>query len=248
MLRLLKRQPFGVEAFFRWSLVLAYALPAEQLAGLIKPGLEIDAYGEWGFLAIALVQTEGLRPRGLPRWLGRDFFLSGYRIFTRFGRPGRPELRGLRILRSDTDRPAMVRLGNLFTHYEYRLAHVSAAADRNRLEVWVHTEGREADLRVAADLSSRPAPLPAGSPFSSMEDALHFAGPLPFTFSHDAESGRMLVVKGVRKAWDPQPVSVDVREASYLESPRFRGARLASAFYFERVPYQWKAGTLEALA
>jgi hypothetical protein len=43
---------------------------------LVGPGLEVDAYDDWGFLAIALVQTESLRPQGFPRWLGRDFFLS----------------------------------------------------------------------------------------------------------------------------------------------------------------------------
>ena len=32
-----------------------------------------------GFLAIARVQTERLRPTGWPAFLGRDFFLSGYR-------------------------------------------------------------------------------------------------------------------------------------------------------------------------
>jgi len=44
MLHLLQRHPFGVEAFFRRSLVLTYAIPAEVLAPLIGPGLEIDAY------------------------------------------------------------------------------------------------------------------------------------------------------------------------------------------------------------
>src|SRR5688572_15112881 len=109
MLEGLRRHPFAVDAFFRRSLVLTYAVPRAALLELVGPGLELDTYDDWGFLAIAMVQTEGLRPRGFPRWLGRDFFLSGYRIFTRFARPGHPTLRGLRILRSDTDRAMMVR-------------------------------------------------------------------------------------------------------------------------------------------
>src|SRR5678815_190915 len=112
MLHVLQRHPFAVEAFFQRSLVLTYAMPASMLAPLAGPGLELDAYGEWGFLAIAMVQTLNLRPRGFPTWLGRDFFLSGYRIFTRFVRPQKQTLRGLRILRSDTDRATMARMGN----------------------------------------------------------------------------------------------------------------------------------------
>ena len=246
---MLQRHPFAVEAFFERSLVLTYAVPREILAPLLGPGLELDTYDDWGFLAIALVQTRALRPRGFPVWLGRDFFLSGYRIFARFGRPGRNPLRGLRILRSDTDRATMACMGNLFTHYNYRRAKVDLTQDERRLEVRIRTPGREADLCVTADLASRPAPLPAGSPFRTMDDARAFAGPLPFTFSYDRPTRKMVVIKGVREAWSPEPVRVDVQQATYLERAPFAGAdvRLANAFYLSDVPYAWKPGTLEAI-
>ena len=250
MLHRLHRQPFGVEAFFRRSLVLTYAVRASALSGLLSPGLELDTYDEWGFLAIALVQTEALRPRGFPKWLGRDFFLSGYRIFTRFARPGRSMLRGLCILRSDTNRRMLASLGNRFTHYKYRVAKVAVTAALDRLEVLVRTPNREADLEVVANLSSIPAALPEKSPFRSMEDARRFAGPLPFTFSYDTHTGKMVVIKGVRKKWDPKPVRVDVRQATFLESSPFADTdvRLANAFYLESVPYAWHRGSLETIA
>ena len=245
----LQRHPFGVEAFFRRSLVLTYAVPAPILAPLAGPGLELDTYDEWAFLAIAMVQTEALRPKGLPTWLGRDFFLSGYRVFTRFVRPGKQTLRGLRILRSDTDRQSMVRLGNVFTHYKYRLANVEITSDETRLEIRTRTPQREADVHVIANLADSSAPLPPGSPFRTMEDARTFAGPLPYTFSYDERLKKMVVVRGLRKAWSPQAVVVDVKEASYLEHEPFRGAdvRLANAFYVKDVPYAWKPGSLEEL-
>ena len=249
MLHALKRHPFGVEAFFRRSLVLTYAMPRNILAPLIGPGLEVDAYDDWGFLAIALVLTEGLRPKGFPSWLGRDFFLSGYRIFTRFARPGKQTLRGLRILRSDTDRASMVRLGNVFTHYSYSRANVTIRDDDGRFEIRVRTPRSEADLHVVADLTSRPSSLPPGSPFRTMDDARSFAGPLPYTFSYDAQAEKMVVIKGLRQAWDPQPIHVEIKEATYLGRSSFADAdiRFANAFYVENVPYAWKPGTLETL-
>jgi hypothetical protein len=249
MLEGLKRHPFAVDAFFERSLVLTYAVPAELLGPLVGPGLEVDNYDEWGFLAIAMVQTRALRPKRFPRFLGRDFFLSGYRIFTRFRRSGQPTLRGLRILRSDTDRASMARLGNLFTHYNYRHARIDLQADAARMEVRIRTPAKEADLEVVADLASRPAPLPPTSPFRTMEDARDFAGPLPFTFTYDERRKKMVVIKGTRKAWDPQPVKVEVREATFLNHPPFSDerVRLANAFYLEDVPYAWKAGVLEAI-
>jgi hypothetical protein len=98
-----------------------------------------------------------------------------------------------------------------------------------------------------ADLTNGPACLPSGSPFRTMEDARSFAGPLPYTFSYDERARKMVVIKGLRQAWDPRPVRVVVKEATYLEHAPFAGAdtRLANAFYLKDVPYAWKPGTLE---
>lgn len=247
MLHLLRRHPFGVEAFFRRSLVLTYAVPASSLGALVGPGLEADVHDGWGFVAIAMVDTRSLRPRGFPEWLGRDFFLSGYRVFARFARPGKQTLRGLRILRSDTNRRFMASAGNLFTHYNYLLAAVDLTHDERRLEIQIRTPSGEADLHVVADLASRPAPLPEGSPFRSMDDARSFAGPLPYTFDYERATGKMVVIKGLRRVWDPQPVRVDVLEATYFDRGPLAGLerRLANAFYLEGVPYAWKPGVLE---
>lgn len=249
MLDRLRRHPFAVEAFFRWSLVLTYALPARALRSLLPPGLELDTYDDWGFLAVALVQTEGLRPQGFPRALGRDFFLSGYRVFSRFSRPGKQSLRGLRILRSDTDRRMMVTLGNAFTHYGYRFAGVCIGRSGDRLTLDVTTPEREADLHVEVDIG-RAAGLPDGSPFRSLEDAREFAGPLPYTFDFDAATGKMIVVRGLRNSWEPRPVSVTAHASSFLQRAEFarEGPRLANAFFVENVPYAWKPGVLEGIA
>lgn len=241
MLDALKRHPFAVEAHFRWSLVLAFAVPQEALRSLVPEGLVLDTYEGLGILAIALVQTEGLRPKGLPKALGRDFFLSGYRVFVRLDRPDK-NLRGLRILRSDTDRRMMVTLGNTFTHYGYRLAKVETKRDGDRLTVDVRTRDAEADLHVEADLHEATS-LPEGSPFRSMEDAKHFAGPLPYTFDRDEPTGKIVAVRGLRTSWSTRPVTIVSQRSSWLE--RFPEARLANAFFVEDVPYSWKPGVLE---
>jgi hypothetical protein len=104
MLHLLKRHPIPISAFFRHSLVLTYALPPEVLEPLLPKGLVLDLFRGHAFLAIALVQTENLRPSFLPAIMGQDFFLSGYRIFTRLDSAAQSK-RGLRILRRQRHRP-----------------------------------------------------------------------------------------------------------------------------------------------
>ncbi len=255
MWHLMKRHPLPMQAFFRHSLVLTYAFPRAVLQPLLPPGLCLDTYEDFGFLAIALVQTEDLRPVGAPRFLGRDFFLSGYRIFTKFTTPQGRQLRGLRILRSDTDSALMAFFGNALTHYHYHQARVSlrhtpsTPAAPSTLEVAIQTRDAAADLQVVVKLNDCDK-LPSNSPFPDLETARKFAGPLPFTFDYERQTHSMIVIKGVRKKWDPQPVQVEVRRNTFLETAPFRAAksRLANAFYINDIPYRWEKGRVEALA
>jgi hypothetical protein len=249
MFHVLKRHPLPIRAFFEHCLVLTYAYPQELLQPLLPPGLTLDTHGELGFLAVALVQTRRLRPAFLPAACGMDFFLAGYRIFTRFRTAAGRNLRGLRILRSDTDRPLMAWAGNLLTHYGYHRVALRWAETGETLEIEVRSPRAESDLHVIADLASRPAPLPEGSPFATLQEARRFAGPLPFTFDYERETHSMLMVQGVRKEWDPQPVRVQVLRNTFLEQPPFREAPpvLANAFHLAGVPYLWERGVREPL-
>jgi Uncharacterized conserved protein (COG2071) len=242
MLHLLKRHPLAITAFFRHALVLAYAFPPEILEPLLPSGLVLDTWGGHAFLAVALVKTENLRPSFLPAAMGRDFFLSGYRIFARL--EGAHSLRGLRILRSDTDRPLMARAGNVLTHYNYHLCAAEIAEQGTEMRWTIRTPGGEADLEVTAHIGGEPAALPAGSPFASMVEARRFAGPLPYTFDYEKETRSIIGVRATRQEWNPQPVEVDVRRIAFLDREPFCRAKpvLANAFYVHGVPYRWERG------
>lgn len=92
--RFLKGHPLAMRAYFEQVLVLTYALPERKLRPLLPPGLVLDTYENYGFLAIAMVQTRNMRPRFAPSLTGRDFFLTGYRMFTRYRTPSGKVLRG----------------------------------------------------------------------------------------------------------------------------------------------------------
>ena len=248
MLHLLKRHPLPVRAFFRHCLVLTYAFPKRVLVPLLPPGLALDSLRGLGFLAIAMVQTEKLRPVGVPAALGQDFFLTGYRVFARFRTAGGRTLRGLRILRSDADRELMVQAGNLLTHYHYVKCDTRLHEENGKLEVRIDTGG-EADLHVIADLAGKPAPLPAGSLFATLEEARKFSGPIPFTFDYEPETHSIVRIQGVRQRWNPEPVAVEVRQCTFLENAPFARERplLANAFHLQDVPYRWERGVTEPL-
>ncbi|MGH7243859.1 MAG: DUF2071 domain-containing protein [Phycisphaerales bacterium] len=237
-----------ISAWFEHCLVLTYSFPEEALRPLLPPGLAVDTWNGSGFVAIAMVQTKNLRPSGLPPSLGCDFFLTGYRIFSRYKTLEGRTLRGLRILRSDTDSWRMVLGGNLLTHYHYRKCSARVEQQNGSLLVQVETRDREADVIVEADIQAE-ADLPEGSIFSNWSEARRFAGPLPFTFDFEKETNSIVRIKGIRQDWNPRAVRVNIRKASFVESPMFGGkvGKLASAFYAAKLPYRWERGIVERL-
>jgi hypothetical protein len=138
----------------------------------------------------------------------------------------------------------MVWGGNTLTHYRYRYAEIRSHVVSDALEVEIRTPDAAADLHVVADLSSRPAPFPASSPFADASAARRFAGPLPWTFDFEAETGSIIMIRGRRSSWRPEPVAVEVEECTFLRDPRFGGAPavLANAFYVSDVDYRWDRG------
>jgi hypothetical protein len=249
MLHLLKRHPIPIAAHFEHVLVLTYAFPCDLLVPLLPPGLELDTFGDSAFLAVATVQTRDLRPAFLPKAFGRGFFLTGYRLFTRLKLANGQVLRGLRILRSDTDSAWMVKWGNRLTRYGYRKAEVQSRKQSGRLHLEVKTPDGEADLELTANISAIPGPLPPGSPFASVEQARRFAGPLPHTFDYEPQTHSMIVVRGRRSNWNPQPLEVQVHRNTFIQMPPFNSGKvvLANAFYLEDVPYGWDRGWREQL-
>ena len=243
----LRRHPFAIDAHLRNCVTLTYALPAAALRPLLPPGLELDTCGDDGFVAVALVQARRLRPAGVPPALGSDFFLAGYRIFTRFQRPDGRTIRGLRILRSDADRDLMVRGGNLLTHYNYHRCSAAVAVTAGGMRINVRTPDHGGDLDIDVDLGD--SSLPEGSPFASVRDARRFAGPLPFTFEYEAETHAIVAIEARRTNWRPTPVGVRVGRLSFFDHPAFAGVtpRLAAAFYVSGVDYRWARGVYYAL-
>lgn len=245
---LLKRHPVAIKAFFRNSIVLTYAFPEEVLRPLLPPGLSLDSYQGFGFVAIAMVQTQALRPAFLPNICGRDFFLCGYRIFTKFKTQSGRHLRGLRILRSYTDDARMVFFGNILTHYNYKQAKVSTCERANSLEIQVTTPLHEADIHVVANFTQSSS-LPPNSPFPSMRIARLFAGPLPFTFDYEEETKSIIMIEGVRSNWKPLPMDVEIKQNTFFNRAPFNQTQpiLANAFHVKGIPYLWKRGVREPL-
>lgn len=243
MFSFLKNHPFAVEAFFESSLVFSFAIPKEQIQHLIPECLELDIFNDkWAFIAVAMVQTKALRPKGFPKILGNDFFLIGYRVFVRYTNQVGKSLRGLYILKSETNKKKMEFFGNIFTHYNYATTDINQNNQNGITEISSEKSG----FKVRIDSSDNEnISLPAGSPFTDWKTARRFAGPLPFTFTYNPSNKKILIIEGVRENWNPSPVKVIEYKFSFIENLKLNDVRLANAFIIRNIPYYWKKGKIE---
>jgi len=241
-MKFLKNHPFAVEAFFESSVVLTFAVPKEELIEYIPNCLELDTFkDEWAFVAIAMVKTSGLRPKGFPKILGNDFFLLGYRIFVRYRNKAGKSLRGLYIIKSETDKKKMELLGNIFTHYKYSKTDVNEFKKDNFRVI----KSNQSDFEVVITDSNKSNEIPVDSPFENWKDARKFAGPLPHTFTYDRINNSVLIIQGIRQNWTPKPTTVVNYRFGFLNNLKFKKVILASAFEITDVPYYWKKGKIE---
>jgi hypothetical protein len=238
----LKNHPFAVEAYFESSVVLTFALPKEQLQNLIPACLQLDTFQDkWAFIAVAMVQTKDLRPKGFPKFMGNDFFLIGYRVFVRYTNKAGKSLRGLYILKSETDKKKMEFLGNLFTHYNYTTTDIKQFEQNNIIEI----SSNYSKFNVKINNKEDEIPLPLHSPFADWKEARRFAGPLPFTFTYNNESNEVLIIEGLRQNWTPKPIKVIDYQFDFMSSLNLENPTLANAFMIENIPYYWKKGRKE---
>jgi len=242
MFSFLKNHPFAVEAYFDSSLVLTFAVPKEQLESYIPECLQPDTFNDkWAFIAIAMVQTKGLRPKGFPRFMGNDFFLIGYRVFVRYTNNAGKNLRGLYILKSETDKKKMEFMGNIFTHYNYTTTDILQKENLTSKEI----SSSKSKFNVTIDKTEGEISLPENSPFADWKEARRFAGPLPFTFTYNPSTKEVLIIEGVRQNWTPAPVKVIDYDFDFLNSLKLKNPILANAFVIKNIPYYWKKGKIE---
>ena len=241
-MKFLKNHPFAVEAYFDSSLVLTFAVPKEQLQNFIPDCLELDTFQDkWAFVAIAMVQTRGLRPKGFPIFMGNDFFLIGYRIFVRYTNNAGKRLRGLYIIKSQTDKKKMEFFGNIFTHYNYTTTDIKQRKNGNFKTII----SEQSKFEITIEQTDDEIKIPESSPFTDWKDSRKFAGPLPHTFTVNTKDKTILTILGVRQNWKPEPVKVKSYHFDFLNNLKLQNIVLANAFEIKNVPYHWEKGKIE---
>lgn len=233
---------------FRHATVVTFAFPASVVQRLVPRQLTLEARDGLGFVAVALVDMDGLRPSRLPAWAGSDAVFVGYRVFVRAVLEDGRVRRGLKVIRTDVDRIHLLAGTRLLTRYDAGLMAAVWERHGDDQRVRVRSRWRGSDLEVAIRRDRPPSP-PERSPFDRWEDAAPFSGPLPWTFAPTGQTDSVVAVKGIRSTWDPRPVTVLSHHIALFEHPPFAGndPLVAAAFHVADVDYRWRPGDLETV-
>ena len=131
-------------------------------------------------------------------------------------------LRGLKILRSDVNSHLVEAVGNAMTHYNFHYSKIKWKRDQNSIALVSKPGDKLTTLDVKAHLDSLGDDyLPDSSPFTSVREALKFAGPMPFTFDYEKETDSIIRVEGVRQNWHPRTLAVDVGPVGFFRPGTF---------------------------
>ena len=151
-------------------------------------------------------------------------------------------MRGLYIIKSETNKQKMQIMGNIFTHYNYTTTDIKQDIKDNTRQI----SSIKSNFKIELDTTkSDDIELPENSPFTNWKEARRYAGPLPFTFTYNEKTKEVLIIEGVRQNWKPSAVKLNNYSIGFLKKLKLKNPVLANAFIIENIPYYWKKGRIE---
>jgi len=225
-----------------------FAVRADVLRNRVPPVFALETKDGYGFVSAVIARVVAMRPRGVPRLLGRDFDAVVYRVPVCYRSVGRT-VRGVYFLRSDVS-DWLLGLGGFWRRL-FR-AHVSRVSlSRHGIVARFSVVGRDASGGEAFAQFEPPRAsqrLPDSSRFATLAEAQESLVELFVAFDYDATSREVTMVRIRRAHWDVRVADAVQVEFDYLHKVAGQDADaflLDSVLYVPRVPYVWYSPVVE---
>ena len=234
--------PFPVKAWFDFFVVLFFSIDKDNTLKLIPTPLALDTHNDKALFAVAIVNTKQFRPAFLPKWMGMDFNLVGYRFLTTWQTPEGKQIRGLKIIKSQTNQKFMKILGDKLTQYQFNYNPIQVKTEDSLVTI----EGNGINIKLKIHEEPSLTPLPQNSIFENWTYARKFAGPLLYTFEVNEFKKQLTITEGTRKNWTPKPIEVISFDLDFLKEEKIKNLNpiLSAAFMVRNIPYSWKKAVI----
>jgi len=230
----------AITSTFFTNSILMYSCEPEDLQHLLCPGIDVDVIGGRGHLAVAFVDQRDFRPRGFPRWAGRDFFMVEYLAFVTYESSDGRQMPGLYLLQSDTPSTLACIGSRGFSHYRFRKIDltINETAEARRFT------STKAGIEVAISLDTETET----ETDRSEEPWAHYgqlSKPRSFNFQHLKRSNATLVIRGVLKGWTPLPATVLTSDVAAVDELGITFDEPPKAIEVDNVEYLWRNSRID---
>lgn len=214
--------------------LFTFHTPEENAARLLPYPLVPVTHRGCAFWNVVVCHIEGMRPKGIPRFLGASYWHAGYRLYARYPTDRGEEIQGLYFVRSECDSAVMTTAGNLLTDFNFHTAPIRARETDASVDIDI--ESVDAPARVTVCRNS-PATLAPDTVFDHLDQAARFLKYKPYGISLD-RSGGGNIVRIVRDehAWRARLVQARSAEWKFLAD---KNVRPEICYEVEPIQYQW---------
>ncbi len=237
-------------------ILVNYRVHPDALQTLLPPPFRPKLHNGWGVAGICLIRLKGVRPVGLPGWVGIGSENAAHRVAVEWagGEVGSWELEvgrgegvgqnavcneGVYVLRRDTGSWLnSLAGGRIFPGVHHR-ARFEVRETEGRFEVALASDDGETTMSVAGDLA---AGLPAGSIFGSPEEASRFFEAGVLGYSPGRRPGEFEGLELRCHEWRAEPLAVErVTSSLFDDRERFPEGtvELDHALVMRGIRHEW---------
>jgi uncharacterized protein YqjF (DUF2071 family) len=239
------RLPFTMKTVFQDSFLLTFAVPPERLAALLPPCVHPYVRDGHSYVSILIANMRGMRPQGVPEFLGTNYYQIVYRAVVRLYDVEGREYPGVFFLRSDSNDPVMSFFGNRLTEFRFHYFHTGAInmVERNGdMLITVETRDKGGDLIAHLYTHGAADSLPPSAGFASVREEKDTLVQLFHAFAYDPERELVYDLEIERGEWRLQRLEMlDCFSAFFMEQPFTRiEAESVSSVYIHECSYIWK--------
>ena len=194
-------------------ILVNYRVDAGVAARLLPPPFRPKLAGGYAMAGICLIRLKQIRPAFVPFPAGVGSENAAHRFAVVWEREGQPR-EGVFIPRRDSSSRLNALVGGRLFPGEHHHARFDVSETDDRLQVRFESDDGWARVAVTARLAGG---LPAGSVFSSVEDASRFFEGGALGYSATRHPNRYDGLELRCKTWAVQPLAVEAVQSSYFD-------------------------------
>ena len=219
-------------------ILVNYRVDPGVLAGILPRPFRPKVVNGAGMAGVCLIRLKGVRPRGLPAWLGLSSENAAHRVAVEWEENGQTR-EGVFVPRRDTSSRINAAVGGRLFPGSHHHAIFRVDEGDGRYRVALDSDDRVTRLLVEGRVASG---LPAGSGFGSLAEASAFfeRGSLGYSVTPRANEFDGLELRCAE--WRVEPLAVERVESSFFEDAnRFPPGSVAfdCALLMRGVAHEW---------